>query len=139
RILGLSGMARIVVVGAGGVGGLVGGRLALSGQSVAYVTRGEALGVLRERGLTLLGPEGEERTPPLEAAEDPAALATPPVDYVLVAVKTWQVPEIAPRLKPLLSPRTLVIPLQNGISAIEQLAAALGDDAVAGGFCYMLS
>lgn len=134
-------MARFVIVGAGGVGGLLGAHLALAGHEVAYVARGANLSALRERGLTLLGPdEGQvRRTAPLAAAEDPAALAPPHADFVLVALKTWQVAEMAPRLAQLVGEHTLVTPLQNGLGASEALARALGEAPVTWGLCHMLA
>jgi 2-dehydropantoate 2-reductase len=62
-----------------------------------------------------------------------------PVDAVLVCVKAWQVPEVAPTLAPLLRAGTAVIPLQNGIDAPDQLLAALGRGNVLGGLCRILA
>jgi 2-dehydropantoate 2-reductase len=128
---------RIAIVGAGGVGGLLGGLLARSGVEVAFVARGAQLVALRERGLQVNDARGAFHVARVEAAEDPAALA--PADAVLVAVKGWQVKEIAPRLAPLLSPGGFAVPLENGVEAADELARALGEERVAGGVCYMLS
>lgn len=130
-------MATFAVVGPGGVGGLLGALLARGGHDVRVVARGEALRAIASRGLQVQGPQGLLTTPPLRASEDPGALGT--VDFVLVALKTWQVEEVAPRLLPLLAPHTLVVPLQNGVEAAARLARVLGEDAVAGGLCHMLS
>ncbi|MBF5042169.1 2-dehydropantoate 2-reductase [Aggregicoccus sp. 17bor-14] len=130
-------MARFLIVGAGGVGGLLGGLLSLAGEQVSFVVRGKNLAALKSEGLVLRGDAGEQRTGPLRAAESPEQLGT--VDYVLVALKTWQLPAMAPRLKPVLGPDTLVVPLQNGVEAAAHLAAALGPGPVAGGLCHMLS
>ena len=62
-----------------------------------------------------------------------------PVDVVLLAVKTWQVPDVAREAGPLLRPGGFVIPLQNGVDAPDQCAAALGDDRVIGGLCHVLA
>lgn len=128
---------RIIVVGAGGVGGLVGGLLVRSGTDVAFVARGRQLEALRTRGLHIESPRGTFQLAPLEAAEDPSELA--PADVVLVAVKSWQVAEIAPSLEPLLARGGFVVPLQNGVNAAATLAAAVGDARVAGGLCAMLA
>jgi 2-dehydropantoate 2-reductase len=61
------------------------------------------------------------------------------VDAVVVAVKTWQVKEVAPRLRPLLGPATVVVPMENGVEAAGELAAALGPGPVAGGLCHVLA
>lgn len=127
---------KIVVVGAGAVGGLFGGLLARSGETVSFVARGRQLEALRGRGLRVESPLGsfEVRAP---ASEDPAALG--PADLVLVAVKTWQLKEVAPRLGPLVRPGTVVVPLENGVEAADVLSAALRDGSVVGGLCHVLA
>lgn len=128
---------RIVVVGAGGVGGLVGGLLAQSGVEVAFVARGRQLEAMRKNGLRVEGPRGNFHLPKPEVSDDPAQLR--PADVVLVAVKSWQVADLAPTLKPLLASGGYVVPLENGVDAAPTLAAALGEERVAGGLCAMLA
>ena len=128
---------RIIVVGAGGVGGLVGGLLARSGVDVAFVARGAQLKALRERGLRVDSARGNFELASVEAAENPAELR--PADVVLVAVKSWQVPEVAPKLAPLLAEGGYAVPLENGVDAARTLVRALGEERVAGGFCAMLA
>ncbi|MFL5274240.1 MAG: 2-dehydropantoate 2-reductase [Anaeromyxobacteraceae bacterium] len=128
---------RIAIVGAGGVGGLVGGLLARSGVDVAFVARGAHLAALRGRGLEVKSAGGSFHVAGVEAADDPAALA--PADAVLVAVKGWQVKEVAPRLAPLVKEGGFAVPLENGVDAADELARALGEERVAGGLCFMLS
>jgi 2-dehydropantoate 2-reductase len=128
---------RFVVIGAGGVGGLIGGLLQRSGQEVAFLCRGRQLAALREKGLRVESPRATFHLPRVEAADDPAGL--PPGDVVLVATKGWQVPGLAPRLAPLLRPGGFAVPLQNGVESAGHLAAALGEARVAGGLCFFLS
>lgn len=128
---------RVAVVGAGGVGGLVGGMLARSGVPVAFVARGAQLAALRAGGLHVESPRGTFRIAPVEASDDPARLA--PADVVLVAVKGWQVPELAARLAPLLAPGGFAVPLENGVEAASALARALGEERVVGGLCHVFA
>jgi 2-dehydropantoate 2-reductase len=128
---------RIAVVGVGGVGGLVGGLLAKSGARVAFLARGEQLAAMREHGLRIESARGSFTVQPVEVSDDPAQLA--PADVVLVAVKAWQVVEIAASLAPLRAPNGFFVPLQNGVEAAPSLARALGAEHVAGGFCAMLA
>ena len=128
---------RFVMVGAGGVGGLIGGLLQRAGEEVAFLCRGRQLAALREKGLAVESPRGTFHLPRVEASDDPAALA--PADVVLVAVKGWQVAEVAPRLVPLLRPEGFAVPLENGVESAGHLAAALGEERVAGGLCFLLS
>jgi len=127
---------RISIVGAGGVGGLLAGLLARSGEEVAVVARGAHLEAILRGGLRVESPLGSF-TVRVSAAADPAALG--PSGAVLVAVKAWQVREVAPRLPPLLGPGAVVVPLQNGVEAASELARALGPAAVAGGVINVLA
>lgn len=128
---------RICVFGTGAVGAYFGGRLAEAGQEVAFVARGEALRVLRERGLRAASTEGNFEIRPVRASDDPAALG--PADVILLGVKAWQVSDAARAIAPVLGPDTFVVPLQNGVEAPAQLAAVLGPDRVLGGLCRIIA
>ncbi|BDG03230.1 2-dehydropantoate 2-reductase [Anaeromyxobacter oryzae] len=128
---------RIAVIGAGGVGGLLAALLARAGEEVSVVARGSALDAIRAAGITVDSPLGAFTQRVAAASDDPATLA--PADAVLVAVKAWQVAELAPRLAPLVAPGGVVVPLQNGVEAAGRLAAALGDERVAGGLVNVLA
>jgi 2-dehydropantoate 2-reductase len=128
---------RIAIVGAGGVGGLLGGLLARSGAEVAVVARGAHGDAIRTRGLTVDSTLGRFTVPVAAVAADPAALG--PADVVLVAVKAWQVAEVAPSLAPLVAAGGVAVPLQNGVEAAGRLAAALGEERVAGGLISVLA
>ncbi len=124
---------RIAIVGAGGVGGYFGARLARAGEEVVFIARGEHLRAIQETGLRLESADGDVTVHPARATDDPATVG--PVDVALVAVKGWQVPEAITTLRPLVGAGTLVVPLLNGVEAPDQLAAALGREHVAGGLC----
>jgi 2-dehydropantoate 2-reductase len=111
--------------------------LARAGHDVGFVARGATSAAIRAHGLRLRGQDGDELVPITRVADDAAALG--PAELVLMAVKTWQVPELAPRLVPLVGPDTIVVPLQNGVESAGQLAASLGQERVVGGLCHMLS
>src|SRR5512138_3235155 len=103
---------RISVFGTGAVGAYFGGRLVEAGEPVAFVARGEALRALRDRGLRVASPEG---------------------DFTVHPVHAWQVPDAARAIAPALGPDTFVVPLQNGVEAPGELAAAIGPGRVLGG------
>jgi 2-dehydropantoate 2-reductase len=128
---------RIAIVGAGGVGGLLGGLLGRAGNDVAIVARGPHADAIRRDGLHVDSPLGRFSTRVAAVAEDPAALGQ--ADAVLVAVKAWQVAEIAPRLAPLVAGGGVAVPLQNGVEAASRLARALGEERVAGGLVSVLA
>jgi 2-dehydropantoate 2-reductase len=128
---------RIAVFGAGAVGGYFGGRLAEAGVEVRFIARGRHLAAIRELGLRVSSIAGDFLIRPASATDQPAAVG--PVDVVLVAVKAWQVPEAAVAIRPLMAEHTLVVPLENGIEAPEELASVLGAGPVAGGLCRILA
>jgi 2-dehydropantoate 2-reductase len=128
---------RIAVVGAGAVGGVFGARLAAAGHDVTFIARGATLAALRSTGLWLESVHGDVHLSPVQATDRPADIGA--VDVVLVAVKATQVANLAPSLAPLVGPATAVIPLQNGVEAGVQLAAALGPDHVLEGVCRVIA
>lgn len=128
---------RIAVVGVGGVGGLFGGKLAQAGHDVTFIARGATLQALRTQGLRVESVEGDFWLPTVHATAEPAEVG--PVSAVLLGVKAGQVAVVAPHLRPLLGPNTLVLPLQNGVEAPDQLAAVLGWEHVLGGYCRVIA
>jgi 2-dehydropantoate 2-reductase len=128
---------RIAIAGAGGVGGLLGGLLARAGTEVTLLARGAHADAVRANGLRVDSPLGRFTARVAAVSDDPAALGL--ADAVLVAVKAWQVAELAPRLAPLVAGGGVAVPLQNGVEAADRLAGALGADRVAGGLVSVLS
>lgn len=126
---------RIAVFGTGGAGGYFGAQLAIAGEDVVFIARGDHLRAIRSTGLRLETPSGETVIR-AEATDAPAEIG--PVDAVLVGVKAWQVTAAAGAIRPLVGPETVVVPLQNGVEAAGELAAVLGP-ATLGGLCGTLS
>ncbi|MFN8652569.1 MAG: 2-dehydropantoate 2-reductase [Gemmatimonadales bacterium] len=128
---------RIAVFGAGGVGGYFGGRLAQAGADVTFIARGAHLAALRERGLAVASIKGDFRLPQLRATDDPASVG--PVDAVLLAVKAWQVAGACEAMRPMIGPDTIVVPLENGVEAPDEIARILGAAHAGGGLCRILA
>jgi 2-dehydropantoate 2-reductase len=128
---------RIAVVGAGGVGGYFGGRLARSGQDVTFIARGTHLDALRAQGLRVTSVAGDFVVSPVRATADAGDVG--PVDAVIVAVKSWQLQATAESLAPLVGRDTVVLPLLNGVEAAAVLASAVGAGHVLGGLCRILA
>ncbi len=118
---------RVVIVGAGGVGGWFGARLAHAGVDVAFVARGAHAAAMAERGLELRG-EGGPLVQPVRLArpEDGAA------DVVLLATKMYDLDAALDAARPYVGAATRLVPLQNGVEA-HDLAKARFGDATAGG------
>ena len=128
---------RIAIFGSGGVGGYFGGRLAQAGQDVTFIARGKHLQALRSKGLRVDSIAGDFHLDKVQATDRPADVGI--VDYIICAVKAWQVPAAAKAMKPMIDNNTLVIPLQNGVEAPDQLAEVLGDVTVLGGLCAIIA
>jgi len=127
-------MKSIAIIGSGAIGGFYGAMLARSGADVRFLLRAD-LAAVREHGLRVTAPFGEFRI------ERPTVAATPeelgPVDLVIVAWKTTSNRELPRVLPPLLHERTLVLTLQNGLGADEEIAALVGAERTLGGLCFI--
>ncbi|MDP6344081.1 MAG: 2-dehydropantoate 2-reductase [Alphaproteobacteria bacterium] len=128
---------KIAVMGAGGIGGYFGGRLAAAGEDVQFIARGAHLRAMLEQGLDIISPLGDAHVDGIRATDDPAAIG--PVDVVLFCVKLYDVEAAAELCRPLIGPDTVVISLLNGIDSEDRLAAILGAEHVAGGIAYIPS
>jgi len=126
---------RIAVVGAGGVGGYFGGRLASTGTDVAFIARGAHLAAMRANGLRNQSPKGDVHVPRVTATDDPAEIG--PVDVVMFTVKLYDADQALRLLPPLLGASTVVIPFQNGVDAVDLVRRAVGRERTAGGTCYV--
>jgi 2-dehydropantoate 2-reductase len=117
RIVGFSWAAeittimRILVIGAGGVGGYFGAVLARAGNDVTFLARNAQLAALQSTGLKVSSPHGDfhlERIQDVEQLTDVGG-----IDVVVLAVKSWQVADAARALSQLKSNNFVVVPLQN--------------------------
>jgi len=122
---------KIAVMGAGAMGGYIGGRLAQAGRDVTFIARGAHLEAIRQNGLQVQGPAGTFTVERASATDDPEEVG--PVDLILFCVKSYDVLQAARMSRPLLGPKTVVIPIQNGFQHIEVLGRELGTDRVLGG------
>jgi 2-dehydropantoate 2-reductase len=102
----------ICVVGAGAIGGWVAAKLAIAGEAVSVLARGDTLQLARAEGLRL-EENGEEFVAAVNAAEDSHSVG--PQDAVIIAVKAPALPGLASELKPLIGPETIVVPMLNGV------------------------
>ncbi len=126
---------KFAIFGTGGVGGYFGAKLAKAGNEVHFIARGAHLDAIRKNGLKVLSGGGDMLIRPAEATADPAAIG--PVDCVLIGVKLWDLEATARACKPLVAGGGYVVPLQNGIDALQRCAAELGAGKVAGGIAYI--
>lgn len=128
---------KIAIVAAGGVGGFLGVRLIQAGADVALMARGAHLAAIRANGLTLETPGGTTTVRPSLVSDRAAEIG--PVDVVLFAVKLPDAEAAAVACRPLLGPKTGVVPFLNGVEATAILAKALGTQHAMTGVCYIFA
>lgn len=127
---------RVVVVGAGAVGGFVGAMLARAGHDVTLVARGDHGKAIETNGLTVETPTETlvVRTAVVSRVEDAAGANA---DVVIVAVKTNDLSQVGPRVDAMLGEGGVAIPLLNGLDSEAELATELGKDRVVGAIAQL--
>jgi 2-dehydropantoate 2-reductase len=128
---------KIAIIGAGGVGGYFGGKIANAGYDVTFVTRGEHLKAIREKGLKVKSIAGNFTVRKVKATAEIKNIGK--VDLVLLGVKAWQVTDVARQLHGVMDDYTTVLPLQNGVMAAQELATQLDKKNIVGGLCRIIS
>ena len=128
---------RFAVMGAGGVGGYFGARLAGAGASVAFIARGPHLKAMRATGLRVKSALGDAHVYPITATDDPGDIG--PVDVILFAVKLYDTEAAATAIAPMIGDSTIALSLQNGVDAEKILARRLGAGPVMGAATYIFS
>ena len=109
---------KIAILGAGGIGGYYGGMLARAGHDVHLLARGTNLSALREKGLEIRTPE-KSFVVRVQAGDDVKQFG--PVDFAVVAVKTYSLAEIAPVTQHLAQRGALILPLLNGVDVADRM------------------
>jgi 2-dehydropantoate 2-reductase len=129
-------LEHILFVGAGSVGGYFGAHLARHRAGVAFLLRPWTLEAVRQRGLTIRSATGTFTVHP-PAASDPTQLPRP--DLVVLGVKAYDLDEVMDELEPVLSDRTIVLTLQNGVDTEDRLLKRFKRDCVIGGVAFIYS
>ena len=103
---------KIVIAGAGAIGGYIGARLTRAGADVVLFARGPHLQAMRERGLRVISADGDFSVTP-RVTGDLAGVG--PADVIFLGVKAHGLPALVPHILPLFGPETFVVSTQNGI------------------------
>lgn len=127
----------IVIYGTGGVGGYFGTRLAQAGNDVTFIARGKHLEAIKQNGLQLKSSKGDYLVYPAKATAAISEIAD--IDLILVCVKTWQVNEVAQKMKSVLNKDTSVISLLNGVENEDTLCSIIDKKHVLGGLSKIVS
>ena len=125
---------RTLFVGAGATGGYFGGRLAEAGKDITFLVRPGRRAVLDQRGLRIKGPDGETVSHPKLITAD---AVDGPYDLVVLAVKSYALEQALIDMTPAIGPRTVIVPLLNGMRHIDQLRGAFGAERAWGGVCLI--
>ncbi len=125
----------VLVMGAGALGGYFGGRLAGAGHNVTFVARGAQLEAMQKNGLIIESPAGDLCLPRVTAVSNPAGAEE--ADVVLFLVKNYDVEEAAKTLLPSLKPDSVIVTLQNGVSAPDRLRQVVGVEHVVPGIAFI--
>jgi 2-dehydropantoate 2-reductase len=125
---------KIAVMGAGGIGSYLGALLARDGADVTLICRGAHLAAVRAKGLRVNAAAGSFHVR-VKATDRPGDAG--PADVVIQAVKLYDLAESTRAMLPLLGPRTVVVPIQNGVGAAAEISAIAGRERVASGLVFI--
>jgi 2-dehydropantoate 2-reductase len=126
---------QILIVGAGAVGGYFGGRLAQAGRDVTFLVRPQRAEQIQAQGLRIISPKYGDFTARPKTIT--AAQIASPYDVIFLSVKSYSLSAAIDDFAPAVGPRTLIIPVLNGMHHMDLLTEKFGRDAVLGGVCYV--
>jgi len=125
---------RILIVGAGAVGGYFGGRLAQAGRDVTFLVRPSRAKQLSQDGLRIISPHGDAvLSPKLISADKIDA----PYDIIFLSVKAYALEAAMNDFAAAVGPETIIFPVLNGMRHIDILTKRFGEHAVIGGVCLV--
>src|ERR1700750_3327727 len=124
---------RILVVGAGAIGGYFGGRLLQAGEDVTFLVRARRAAELASAGLVIKSPHGDVtlKNPPTVQADE----LSEKFDVVLLSCKAFDLEDAIKSFAPAVGPQTSIIPLLNGMLHLKALDDRFGAARVLGGLC----
>jgi 2-dehydropantoate 2-reductase len=125
---------KILVLGAGGIGGYFGGRLVEAGADVTFLVRPNRAEQIRRDGLRIESPLGNAR---LKARTVGAEGLKPGYDLVLFTCKSYDLDSAMDAIAPAMQGNTVVVPMLNGIAHLDRLDARFGSENVMGGTCQI--
>jgi 2-dehydropantoate 2-reductase len=124
---------RIIVVGAGAIGGYFGGRMLAAGSDVTFLVRLRRAAELASAGLVIKSPNGDVtlKNPPAVQADKLAEK----FDVVLLSCKAFDLDDAIKSFAPAVGPQTSIVPLLNGMRHLDVLDRKFGPQRVLGGLC----
>jgi 2-dehydropantoate 2-reductase len=128
---------KILVVGAGAIGGYFGGRLMEKGEDVTFLVREKRKKQLEENGLVIESVYGDIHLQPKTILSGSANDES--FDVIMLSTKAYHFQDAMESIRPYVSDHTMILPLLNGISHIEVLIGNFGEDKILGGLCFIES
>jgi len=125
---------KILVLGAGGLGGFFGGRLMQGGADVTFLVRPKRRDQLKKDGLVIESPSGNAR---LQAKTVLAEELKPGYDWILFTCKAYDLDSAMDAIAPAMDGKTAVLPVLNGLAHFEKLDARFGAAQVLGGTAHI--
>jgi 2-dehydropantoate 2-reductase len=124
---------RILVVGAGAIGGYFGGRMLQAGRDVTFLVRPRRAAELANAGLVVKSPIGDVtlKNPPTVQADK----LSEKFEVVLLSCKAFDLDDAINSFAPAVGPQTAIIPLLNGMLHLDVLDRKFGPERVLGGLC----
>ena len=126
---------RILVVGAGAVGGYFGGRLAEANRDVTFLVRARRAEEIERKGLQIVSPHGDLTLQPNTIT---AGQIKGSYDVILLSIKSYALEGAMNDFAAAVGPETMILPVLNGMRHLDILATRLGKRAVLGGVCLWL-
>ncbi|HEV2163207.1 MAG TPA: 2-dehydropantoate 2-reductase [Stellaceae bacterium] len=125
---------RILVLGAGAVGGYFGGRMAEGGADVTFLVRAKRRAALERDGLRVKSAVGDMQLAVKTVGADEK---TTPFDIVLLSAKSYDLDSAIESIAPAVGADTIIVPVLNGMAHLDRLSARFGAQRVLGGACYI--
>jgi len=128
---------RILVLGAGGIGGYFGGRIHVAGGDVTFLVRPARAAQLRKTGLQVFSPHGDIKISPQVVTRDELLAGGGHFDVIVLSCKSYDLESAIDAIAPAVGEQSVILPLLNGVSHIATLAARFGQARVLGGVAFI--
>jgi len=127
---------KVLILGAGAVGGYFGGRLAQAGVDVTFLVRPQRAQKLAQAGLVIKSPLGDAQISVCTVLQE---AVRPDYDLVILSCKAYDLDASISSIGGAMGPNTLILPLLNGMAQLDRLEQVFGSARVLGGTCYIAS
>ncbi|MBE0614031.1 MAG: 2-dehydropantoate 2-reductase [Burkholderiales bacterium] len=127
---------KVLILGAGAVGGYFGGRLVQAGTDVTFLVRPQRAQLLERTGIVIRSPLGDAQIPVRTVLQE---AVRPNYDLVMLSCKAYDLEASIAAIRGAMGPDTMLLPLLNGMAHLGQLDQVFGSERVLGGACYIAS